>query len=199
MAMIEGFLSAFGAAVAGFFGHLLAHDFAEIAPKLSKSLVQKAAHSLENADRERYMEEWLADLNERTGVLAKLKHACGCIVCARRMRKQSLKQQARDIVLRFEVCGIGSIDLDPATSFYARDVIAYSLKSRKTAWMRNRIGATLFFATRVFQNRRYGRPDFDKALKFIRMVEKSTKSMPRPRYKAWVNGVPVEAPRKETA
>jgi hypothetical protein len=105
MDLVRGLLAALGAGVAGFFGHLLAHDFVEVTPRLGRAIIQFSTRTLRETDRARYTEEWLADLDERSGVFAKLAHALGCFLCVRRIRKQSLKNSERNIVVRFQAGG----------------------------------------------------------------------------------------------
>jgi hypothetical protein len=77
------------AAVCAFLGsiaaHFIAHDAYFKAPKYARRLIAHAARKLPPLDRARYEEEWLADLHERDGVLAKLRHAFECVLCARKL------------------------------------------------------------------------------------------------------------------
>src|SRR4051812_23750176 len=75
---------------AGFFGHLAAHDFCSIAPRLSQRIVTFAVTLLPEGVRDRYREEWLADLSEQGGVIAKLIWSFGCAWCARRIGRRAL-------------------------------------------------------------------------------------------------------------
>jgi len=84
MSSIVNWLVAFGA---GFFGHVVAHDFCEVTPMISQKIVEAAASQLPSSIRDRYLEEWRADLRDQTGALAKLKWSIGCLICATRMRQ----------------------------------------------------------------------------------------------------------------
>jgi hypothetical protein len=51
--------------------HVVARDAYANAPRYAQRLIEAAIKSLPENDQARYCEEWLADLNERTGVLSK--------------------------------------------------------------------------------------------------------------------------------
>jgi hypothetical protein len=105
MELVTGVLSVISVAIVGFIGHIIAHDFCELAPTLARWLISFATKRLPPASREHYMEEWTADLYEREGVLAKLWHAIGCVWGAPSIRRQTYK----DVGLRmsFNLPGIG--------------------------------------------------------------------------------------------
>ena len=96
------------AGVAGFFGHIAAHDFCERSPSMARWIIGRAAMMLSEEMRVRYSEEWLAHLAECEGVLAKFSHAVGCVRCARQMNRHRLKA----IVLRV---GFNFATLGPVT------------------------------------------------------------------------------------
>ena len=106
MQLIMGLVSALGAALAGFLGHVAAHDFCEASPRLCKKLINSAALRLAKETRDRYLEEWLADLEEREGVFSKFKHALDCLLCAGRMRRESSKFV---IALSFRAPSVGTV------------------------------------------------------------------------------------------
>jgi len=110
MAFLNTILAAIGGFLAGFVGHVTAHDFCAAVPKWSQKLILLAVRRLEPRDRARYHEEWLADLEERPTVIAKLKHAIGCMRCARKMRQQS--GSLSRLHVRLEFVGSGHIELD---------------------------------------------------------------------------------------
>jgi hypothetical protein len=89
---IVGWLVAFGA---GFFGHVVAHDFCEVTPMISSKIIEAAASRLPAAIRDRYREEWRADLRDQHGALAKLTWSFGCFISARRMRREVYQDQMR--------------------------------------------------------------------------------------------------------
>jgi hypothetical protein len=74
-------LVAFGA---GFFGHVVAHDFCVVTPMISEKIMEAAASHLPASIRERYCEEWRADLRDQHGALAKLTWSFGCFISALR-------------------------------------------------------------------------------------------------------------------
>jgi len=79
-------LIAFGA---GFFGHVIAHDFCEVTPMVSQKIIEAAASRLPPPIRDRYLEEWRRDLQDQTGALAKLKWALGCVISTWKMRREA--------------------------------------------------------------------------------------------------------------
>jgi hypothetical protein len=103
----------------GVFGNILAHDICQFTPRVCRRLIERAVRVLPNKQQqERYLEEWLAHLADCTGVLQQYRHAAGCILGARRLRREivfkvSIKKA------RFEFDRIGVIDLDPSTALAA--------------------------------------------------------------------------------
>jgi hypothetical protein len=72
MGTLTGIFGAVAAFITGFVGHVVAHDFCEVAPMLSKKLIEFAASYLPRSIRDRYLEEWRADLQAQPGTVAKL-------------------------------------------------------------------------------------------------------------------------------
>jgi hypothetical protein len=105
MHLIAVVLSFIGAAIIGVIVHVVAHDFCEQAPTLARWLLSFATKWLPPAKRERYAEEWAAHLVECEGVLAKLRHAIGCLWCARRMRRQTYREIGLGVC--FNLPGVG--------------------------------------------------------------------------------------------
>lgn len=71
------------------------------APKLSKELSQRAAHSIRDpAARERYYEEWSADLDEYPGPYSKLYRAFGFPVAALKINLEQTICETEDRVAR---------------------------------------------------------------------------------------------------
>lgn len=164
MELISSFVTAVSAGVAGFFGHLLAHDFAAFAPSLSRHLIKKAAGGLSKDDRARYAEEWLADLNERVGVLSKLKHVCGCMICARRMRRQSIWHRQTAVVFRLEIAGGEIIEFDGSTGIWFASAVRWHSMMR--GWgLNNRVFSQIGYVVTSIRLRKYGAPDPTKALR----------------------------------
>jgi hypothetical protein len=119
MAMISDLLSVLAAAMAAFFGHLAAHDFVELTPRISSSLVMRAASQFASAsERERYCEQWLADLNDVSGVFAKFKYALGCLFSVPRMKAEARRLFEGSIVVRYEFPGVGQIEMNRPTHRY---------------------------------------------------------------------------------
>jgi hypothetical protein len=116
MEFLIGLFSLIGSFLAGFFGHVVAHDFCEFTPKMCRRLIEHAASLLPEADRARYTEEWLAHLDECLGVIQKFRHAGTCVLGARRLGsvRSVLKPYFRTLRIGFEE--IGFVELDFATS-----------------------------------------------------------------------------------
>jgi hypothetical protein len=81
-------LSAFGALLLGFLGKLVASEIHDLLPSLARSMVRRAVARLPLGERERYLEEWSADLEAYPGKLARLFRAAGCIYGARTLAKE---------------------------------------------------------------------------------------------------------------
>ena len=84
-------ISTLGAIIAGaaaaIVGHFVAHDLYEVAPRHAQRLLNHATRILPETDRERYTEEWLAHLQECTGVIGKFRHAVECLFMAWKLRE----------------------------------------------------------------------------------------------------------------
>lgn len=93
------------AGLAGFFGHLAAHDFCERSPTMARWIIAQAVAILSEEMRVRYSEEWLAHLAECDGVIAALAHAVGCVRCARKMNRQRLKAIVLRVGFNFKTVG----------------------------------------------------------------------------------------------
>jgi hypothetical protein len=107
--LIAVVLSVIGAAIVGFSGHVVAHDFCERAPTLARWLISFATKRLPPSNRERYTEEWAAHLAECEGVLAKLGHAIGCLWFTRSIGRQTYKEMALGV--SFDMPGIGQMSV----------------------------------------------------------------------------------------
>lgn len=109
MQLIGGILSTIGAAFAAFLLHIAAHDFCAASPTLCKRLIVRAARKLNTKLRERYEEEWLADLEERETLFCKFKHAFECVFCARKIARQAAMTT---IHISYFVPGVGRLPID---------------------------------------------------------------------------------------
>jgi hypothetical protein len=191
MDLIKTVFAGLGAGVAGFIGHLLAHDFVEVTPKFAQAIIRLSTRLLTDSDRLRYSEEWLADLNERVGVFAKLTHAVGCLACVWRIRRQSLRNNDNNIVVRFEVGPAQSIDLDYSTSVLVLEAIHFGIRATKYPWLRNSIAQRLFRAKLAYQLRHEKLPDRRKALRLVSMIDEPHKLRD---LQIWIDGELVERP-----
>lgn len=89
MGLLNNLIDWIVAFATGFFGNVLAHDFCEVTPMISKKLIKMAESRLPKSMRQRYSEEWSADLQDQVGALAKLFWAFGCLISVCRLRQQS--------------------------------------------------------------------------------------------------------------
>jgi hypothetical protein len=74
-----GYVCAFIVAV---FAHVVAHDACTESPRYARRILERALRRMPAAERARFEEEWLADLRERNGAIAKFRHATECLLCA---------------------------------------------------------------------------------------------------------------------
>jgi hypothetical protein len=81
----------------GFFGNVLAHDFCEVAPMMSKKIIEIAASRLPLSIRDRYLEEWRADLHSQPGMATKLLWSVGCLISTYRLRHEARIDQFRRV------------------------------------------------------------------------------------------------------
>ena len=123
MEFLSSILAGIGGFIAGFVGHITAHDFCAAVPKWSRALIVSAARRVARADRARYQEEWLADLEERPTVYSKLAHAFGCFRCAWKMRRQSPSQTSTAKKIRLEFVGSGGVDVNVDTALLILDML----------------------------------------------------------------------------
>jgi len=187
MAMITDLLAAVGAAAAAFFGHLVAHDFTEIAPSIARALILSATRKLPKKIRQRYSEEWLADLNDRRGVLAKLGHSFGCVLCARRMRTQSIRAGLSKKKFRFQIGGVGIIELDFPTALFFVGLATHWMKSRNSSRPVKMARIAYGLAKHAFIFRNLGPIDFGKTARLVGMLGRIPDKK-NPQFKAWVDG-----------
>ncbi|QUS39070.1 hypothetical protein RPMA_09660 [Tardiphaga alba] len=74
--------------IGGVFAHVLAHDFCAISPRLCRRLIDSAVSKLPEHERERYREEWISHLEDTHSIVAQYQHAAGCLIGARKLRRQ---------------------------------------------------------------------------------------------------------------
>ena len=184
---IFGMVCAF---VSGFVGHVVAHDFCEMVPMISKHLIQNAARALPESVRERHLEEWLADLNDCKGTFAKLKWACGCFLCAHRIRREARRDQLGAITVVVEFDGHGSIELDFVTVLVLHDLMNGANRLYKLP--RPFLGRAIFWWIRVscFRYRKFGSPSSVRLSQFMGMM--GTRGKAKVSGKVYFEGTLVE-------
>jgi hypothetical protein len=108
--------------------NLISIDISEQTPVLARKLITCAVRGLPAAQRERYLEEWLAHLDECKGTIPKLVHSVGCVVCASTLAKTLAREQrcARQAQLSMPLSEMWdwawvSSDLPTDTGFYITD------------------------------------------------------------------------------
>jgi hypothetical protein len=116
MEFLTGIFALIASFLAGFFGHVLAHDFCEFTPRMCRRLIERAASLLPERDRARYTEEWLSHLSDCPGTLKKFRHAADCVLIARRLGRIRSVETPPFKTLRIEFGGLGYVELDCATS-----------------------------------------------------------------------------------
>jgi hypothetical protein len=105
MELITSAFAAVGAFIGTIAAHFIAHDAYSRCPRYARRLVKWAARQLPPFERERYEEEWLADLEERDGAFAKFKHAFECFLCAHKL--STLAKGRTPASIEFVVTGHG--------------------------------------------------------------------------------------------
>jgi hypothetical protein len=159
---IIGWLVAFGA---GFFGHVVAHDFCEITPIISRKIIKAAASRLPTSIRERYREEWVADLQAQSGAVARLAWSLGCLWSARRMRREAGIDHCQRTTFEFVLDNGEIITTDLPT--FAAFTAAYTLSWHR--WLRH-TGALGVVVVILATNRRAlrsGMPDLALATRLV--------------------------------
>jgi hypothetical protein len=96
MELISTFLAMLAGIGSAIVGHFVAHDLYHSAPRSARRLLRKAVRALPETERERYSEEWLAHLEECSGVISKFRHAIECRMMAWKLR-QIFEQQLPDV------------------------------------------------------------------------------------------------------
>ena len=85
MELITTFIGTVACFVVALAAHFIAHDAYSSAPRYACGLIERAVRALPAGDQARYREEWLADLNERSSMFSKFRHAVECYICARKL------------------------------------------------------------------------------------------------------------------
>jgi hypothetical protein len=116
--LISTILGAVGGFVGGIAAHFIAHDAYEVAPRYARELIDRAVARLPEADRERFAEQWLADLYEHEGVIAKFKHAIGCVLAARKVG-EIYDAQPETVIIRGNGAELGRVN--PVAIFLLRE------------------------------------------------------------------------------
>jgi hypothetical protein len=192
MAMISNLIATLMAAIAGFIGHIAAHDFVDFVPTLTRRLIRTAVRRLPTSERDRYAEEWLSDLNERIGVFSKLNHAFGCVLCSRQMRSQSMKYSYQVENIRVDFASAGAVQCNFSTLTFVTTVAGMAVQARKKKWMKNKFVATAISMALVrIHFFRYGPPDLRKAQSLMDVIKKP-KDMAN--WSVWLNGRRIKLP-----
>lgn len=172
MELLNAIFAPVVAFVSGFIGHLIAHDFCEVTPMLSRKIVNAAASILPASIRDRYLEEWRADLNDRPGTLAKLSWSIGCVLCARRLARAERVERMRRATFTV-VIGDVTLDCDMPTFWALRVSMGIVLSgSRLPAWTPKQV-KNLFVrlhansASLEWRTRKVGKPDYSKVAEGI--------------------------------
>lgn len=171
MGFLNNILEYLAVFVAGFFGHVVAHDFCEVVPTISKKIVKAAASQLPASIRDRYLDEWLADLWDQPGAIAKLKWSLGCVLSATRMSREAKTAEAKQISVEFVLESGKTVMVDLPTFWvffsamkFTRFVVPW------IKWMPVRaaaFGVLATMSTSAFRWRRCGQPDFDSAIELL--------------------------------
>ena len=167
---IVEWLVAFGA---GFFGHVVAHDFCEVMPMISRKIVEAAASQLPPLIRDRYLEEWHADLREQSGALAKLKWSIGCLICSRRMRRAATLDRRRRTSFELTFDNGETIAANVTTfAFYYVSVVYLYRWRRFIKWAPDPaklLGLQCALAITSLIHRHWGPPDHSSWMKMLRL------------------------------
>jgi hypothetical protein len=173
----------------GFFGHVVAHDFCEVAPMISRKMVETAATWLPASIRDRYLEEWLADLLDQPGAVAKLIWSLGCFRSVLYLRRQSRAEFYRKSAVEFVLSTGESVMIDVPTLAAVRSIgTAYDYLVTCRRWIpRPVVQRVIWLAAKLpsLKWRWVGLPDYDKVLRIMR---DTNKGLPR-KVAVWHDGV----------
>lgn len=157
----------------GFFGNVLAHDFCEIAPVISMKLIRTAASKLPPSIRERYLEEWSADLQDQRGTIAKLVWALGCFTSAYSMRRAASVDMRRRRSIQFilendEVLVLSGPSFAAFYSILKVGVRVHKWLPKEVRW----VAMAMATRTAELRWRRYGRPDYGGVVRLMEYLVK---------------------------
>ena len=119
MELVLGAISLLGAFLGAIAAHFFAHDAYTRCPKYAQRILRAAIRKLGPVERQRYEEEWLADLYEREGVIEKFEHAIACYFCAGKIAATWQKRLQAPIDLTFTGAGAATVTVDFVTGVYA--------------------------------------------------------------------------------
>ena len=179
MAILNVIIEYAVALMTGFFGHVIAHDFCEVAPMISVKIVEFAASWLPAPIRDRYVNEWRADLFDQPGALAKIAWALGCLKSVYRMRREAKFALGRRLTVQFSLDN-GEVVLLNWPTLMAVDA-AIKFASWSPNWFPGRITAVAMLLGMLeakFAWRRSGSADISHVMKFLKRIaagEKLTK------------------------
>jgi hypothetical protein len=97
--------------------HVIARDAYASIPKYARQLIEWAVGKLPADQQERYLEEWLADLNDRPSVLSKFQHAVECCICVRKI-SAIYSESRKSLAEGLSSPNVWNIDLDEATGAF---------------------------------------------------------------------------------
>jgi hypothetical protein len=97
--------------------HVIAHDAYASMPRYARRLIELAAKKLPANERERYLEEWLADVSERPSVLSKFQHAVECYICAKKVAV-ICSQRRQTLINGPSSSSVSKLDIHDATGVF---------------------------------------------------------------------------------
>ncbi|HWN53177.1 MAG TPA: hypothetical protein VNO18_25725 [Xanthobacteraceae bacterium] len=133
MEYLAGLFAVIGSFLAGILGNILANDFCEFTPRICRQFIERAVRVLPEKDRARYAEEWLSDLNDRPGVLAKFRHASSCLLNAHKVARARRRAEPPFRILRIEYKHFGSVELNYVTQMALDKCMSTSLRAFELA------------------------------------------------------------------
>jgi hypothetical protein len=176
MELLNSIIGGLLAFITGFMGHVIAHDFCEVVPMISKKLVETAASQLPPSMRDRYSEQWCADLHDQPGTIAKLMWSMGCIICVYRMRREEVIERAQRTSFQFIVSTGDAIVVDVPTCAFTFAIIKLRTAGIRYKWVRTWVfsrpsltnAAIYAFAAKPLMKwHQCGQPDFQKVLQLL--------------------------------
>jgi hypothetical protein len=83
-------------------GRIIAGELGAHAEPVARWVIEKAAERLPRPKRNRFLEEWLAHLNDTPGTLRKLSHAAGCYIGATTLAPVLRAEIEKDVVAKVD-------------------------------------------------------------------------------------------------